>query len=484
MTIPSRTYSAIKDADLLLVSVRRRALPAPMMALVREHLKAGKPLVGIRTASHAFAPKSSDDDHATWPDFDQEILGCKYDNHYGNGGNQALTYVQPIPSAAANPVLSGIPLTEFSVSSSLYRSRNLSKSVTPLLVGKLADGSASEPVAWINQADGRRVFYTSLGSPDDFKLPVFRRLLLNGILWSLKQPVPPSPTVVRQEKPLPPKTSASSFTTPHDLEFEQVLAEPLVRQPVFLNFDERGRLWVVEYLQYPAPAGLKVLSHDSYWRAVYDKVPAPPPNHVIGADQITIYDDTDGDGTYDQHKTFVQGLNIATAAVKGRGGVYVLNPPYLLFYPDRNNDDVPDGAPEVLLSGFGLEDTHSVVNSLRWGPDGWLYACQGSTVTANVLRPGLDQEPIARTMGQQIWRYHPESKRFEVFSEGGGNAFGCELDQKDASFPDITAAIPAASITCREPISRKDSKARAAFESLRLRLLSSDAPPGRRTLHS
>ncbi|MGH7968981.1 MAG: DUF7133 domain-containing protein, partial [Limisphaerales bacterium] len=127
-------------------------------------------------------------------------------------------------------------------------------------------------------------------------------------------------------------------------------------------------------------------------------------------------------------------MNIVTAATKGRGGVWVLNPPYLLFYPDKNNDDVPDGDPEVVLSGFGLEDTHSVVNSLRWGPDGWLYACQGSTVTASVMRPGLDKEPIAHTMGQQIWRYQPETHRFEVFAEGGGNAFGCEIDEKGRVF--------------------------------------------------
>ena len=113
----------------------------------------------------------------------------------------------------------------------------------------------------------------------------------------------------------------------------------------------------------------------------------------------------------------------------------MLNPPYLLFYPDRNGDDVPDGDPEVHLQGFGLEDTHSVVNSLRWGPDGWIYAAQGSTVTGHVTRPGLDQgkEPV-HTMGQLIWRYHPETRRYEVFAEGGGNAFGVEIDAKGRIF--------------------------------------------------
>src|SRR5262249_41730498 len=114
----------------------------------------------------------------------------------------------------------------------------------------------------------------------------------------------------------------------------------------------------------------------------------------------------------------------------GRGGVWILNPPYLLFYPDRNNDDIPDGDPEVHLEGFGLEDTHSVTSNLSWGPDGWLYATQGSTVGARVKRPGLDKTPIATTMGQLVWRYHPETRRYEIFAEGGGNAFGLEFDEK------------------------------------------------------
>ncbi|MDD9866374.1 MAG: HEAT repeat domain-containing protein [Verrucomicrobiales bacterium] len=227
--------------------------------------------------------------------------------------------------------------------------------------------------------------------------------------------------------PFTPSESLGKFEIFDDLEIDQLLAEPLVKQPVFLNFDERGRMWVVQYQQYPHPAGLKMTSRDNYWRAVYDKVPPPPPNHIRGRDKITIHEDTDGDGVYDRHKTFVDGLNIATSLAHGRGGVWVLNPPYLLFYADKNRDDIPDGDPVVHLAGFGLEDTHSVVNSLRWGPDGWLYAAQGSTVTAKVTRPGFDENEIF-SMGQNIWRYHPETRRYEVFAEGGGNAFGVEFD--------------------------------------------------------
>lgn len=243
----------------------------------------------------------------------------------------------------------------------------------------------------------------------------------------------PQPVRPAAQGPLAPRESARLFTVPADLEFEQVLAEPSVRQPVFLNFDERGRMWIVQYLQYPLPAGLKIVSRDNYWRNIYDKVPPPPPHHFPGQDKITIHESTRGDGVFDKQRTFVDGLSIVTAVARGRGGVWVLNPPYLLFYPDANDDDVPDGDPVVHLAGFGLEDTHSVVNSLRWGPDGWLYGAQGSTVTSHVVRPGSKEKPVD-SMGQLIWRYHPPSQRYEIFAEGGGNAFGLEIDSQGRIF--------------------------------------------------
>jgi putative heme-binding domain-containing protein len=452
-------FNVIKDADLLILGARRRTPPKEMLALIRDHLDAGKPLIGIRTACHAFAADPVDAQHESWPTFDVDVLGCNYQGHYNNSGpDGAPTFVRISPGA--QPILTGMPTNELQVQGSLYKSRNPASTVTPLMTGRLSSGSEIEPVAWINTAKNRRVFYTSLGTPDDFKLPFFRELLLNGISWALDRPIPPvlvprpgstaasepAKPVVKpqaaaatgvqkvQEQPLTPSASLAVFKIADDLEIDQVLTEPRVRQPVFVNFDERGRLWVVEYLQYPYPAGLKMLSHDSVWRAVYDKVPPPPPHQFVGADEICIFEDTHGDGVFDREKVFADGLNIVTAVTKGRGGVWVLNPPYLLFYPVKNNDDIPDGDPQVVLSGFGLEDTHSVVNSLRWGPDGWLYGCQGSTVTASIIRPGLDHEPISKTLGQLIWRYHPETKRFEVFAEGGGNAFGCEIDAQGRIF--------------------------------------------------
>ncbi|WP_425614598.1 PVC-type heme-binding CxxCH protein [Anatilimnocola sp. NA78] len=232
--------------------------------------------------------------------------------------------------------------------------------------------------------------------------------------------------------PLSPEQSLAHLKVPDDLKIELAVSEPAVRQPLSIKWDARGRLWCVQYLQYPHPAGLTAISRDKFLRTVYDKVPPAPPNHFRGEDKITVHEDTDGDGKYDQHKTFVDGLSVCSSFEYGEGGVWVLNPPYLLFYPDKNGDDVPDGDPEVHLEGFGIEDSHSVANNLRWGPDGWLYGAQGSTVTGDIRRPG--EKKAVHSLGQLIWRYHPPTKKYEIFAEGGGNAFGVEFDDEGRVF--------------------------------------------------
>src|SRR3954449_5276593 len=216
-----------------------------------------------------------------------------------------------------------------------------------------------------------------------------------------------------------PGEAASHMTVPAGCEVTLFASEPMAPQPVAIEFDDRGRLWVVQYLQYPNPAGLKRAKVDRYSRTTYDQVPEPPPRGPKGVDRITILEDTDGDGRADRAKDFLSDLNLASGIAFGRGGVFVLQVPYLLFYPDSDRDDRPDGDPQVLLSGFGMEDAHSVANSLTWGPDGWLYGCQGSTVTSNIR--GIEFQ-------QGVWRYHPLSKRFELFCEGGGNSWGLDFD--------------------------------------------------------
>src|SRR5437016_1857382 len=219
---------------------------------------------------------------------------------------------------------------------------------------------------------------------------------------------------------LSPKEALKHMKVAAGFEVKLVASEPQIRQPLSISFDACGRMWVIQYLQYPAPAGLKAVSVDQYLRTKYDRVPEPPPRGPKGEDRITICEDTDGDGVPDKFKDFVSGLNLASGMAIGYGGVFIVQPPYLLFYPDRDDDDIPDGDPEVLLSGFGLEDAHAVANSLTWGPDGWLYGAQGSTVTAHIR----DLE-----FQQGIWRYHPLTHEFELFAEGGGNTWGLDFDE-------------------------------------------------------
>lgn len=234
-------------------------------------------------------------------------------------------------------------------------------------------------------------------------------------------------------QPLPPAETVAKLRVADDLQLQLVSGEPDVVQPIHVSFDDQGRMWVVQYRQYPFPAGLKVVRYDQHLRAVFDRVPDAPPNHTTGADSILVYEDSDGDGTYDQRRKVIDGLNIATSVAVGRGGIWVMNPPYLLFYQDKDRDAIPDAEPVVHLSGFGLEDTHSVANSLMFAPDGWLYGVNGSTTTAEIHVP-LGDQTITSFQGQCVWRYQPEQHEFEIFAEGGGNPFGLEIDAKGQVF--------------------------------------------------
>jgi putative heme-binding domain-containing protein len=232
-------------------------------------------------------------------------------------------------------------------------------------------------------------------------------------------------------QPTAPDKAIQSFRVREGLSIELVAAEPKISQPLFLSWDSRGRMWVVQYRQYQYPAGLKVVRFDQHLRAVFDKTPAAPPNHVPGADVISMLEDTDGDGTYDKQQDVITGLNIATSVAIGRSGIWVMNPPYLLCYPDLDQDGWPDADPQVHLSGFGIQDTHSVANSLMFGPDGWLYGANGSTTGGTIVSAAT---PSTHFEGQCIWRYHPERREFEIYAEGGGNTFSLDIDAQGRVF--------------------------------------------------
>ncbi len=178
---------AVAKADLVLVSVRRRTPPRPELDALHGYLAAGKPLVGIRTACHAFALRDPHtppaDGGAVWPEFDHDVIGGHYTGHHGDGPGVALAVA---PGAAQHPALRGVDENRLEGHGSLYRVSPLVTSTTPLLLGSIP-AQPSEPVAWTNtpRLGHSRVFYTSLGHPADFENPAFRKLLVNGICWGV-----------------------------------------------------------------------------------------------------------------------------------------------------------------------------------------------------------------------------------------------------------------------------------------------------------
>ncbi len=182
---------ATRSADLVFVSVRRRTPPKEQLHALRAHVAAGKPLVGIRTASHAFAVRGSQpltDGLTTWPEFDADVLGGHYTGHHGAGLKVPVTAA---PGAKEHAILRGVDLNELVGNGSLYKTLPLAASTTPLLLGSVPHQPA-EALAWTNvpRAGRSRVFYTSLGHPADFDNPAFKKLLLNGICWTLDLAAP------------------------------------------------------------------------------------------------------------------------------------------------------------------------------------------------------------------------------------------------------------------------------------------------------
>ncbi|WP_437193226.1 PVC-type heme-binding CxxCH protein [Planctomicrobium sp. SH527] len=232
--------------------------------------------------------------------------------------------------------------------------------------------------------------------------------------------------------------AASRMRVPPGFKVQCSADEPDVQQPITMAIDDRGRVWIAEAYAYPkrAPEGQ-------------------------GRDRILILEDTDLDGKLDKRTVFLEGLNLVSGLEIGFGGVWIGAAPYLLFVPDQNANDMPDlleqaevveanskgsialpgdvprGA-QVVLDGWGDQDTHEVLNSFAWGPDGWLYGCHGIFTHSNVGTPGTPAEKRV-PLNAGVWRFHPVRKTFEVFAHGTSNPWGIDWNQYGDAF--ITACV-------------------------------------------
>lgn len=174
---------ALEDADALLVSIRRRALPTDQLDAIRRYVDSGRPIVGIRTANHAFSLRGAPPPagHEVWERWDQEVFGGNYTGHHGDGPAVQISVAK---GAEEHPLLHGVELGQLAGRGSLYKVSPLAASATPLLLGSIPN-QPEEPILWTNTtAAGGRVCYTSLGHVGDFAQPAFQQLLLNAITWS------------------------------------------------------------------------------------------------------------------------------------------------------------------------------------------------------------------------------------------------------------------------------------------------------------
>ena len=203
---------------------------------------------------------------------------------------------------------------------------------------------------------------------------------------------------------LSPAQAIEKMTVPEGFSVEVVAAEPDIVNPVAMTFDERGRIWITESLEYPRRS-------------------AGP-----GRDRVKILEDTDGDGKIDKTTIFAEGLNIPSGIAVGHGGVWVANAPDILFYK-IGPDGKAAGKPEVVVTGFGRFDTHELPNSLTWGPDGWLYGLNGVFNPSHVKQNGKDFNFTCA-----LFRIHPKTREFQLFCEGTSNPWGVAWDSEGSAF--------------------------------------------------
>jgi putative membrane-bound dehydrogenase-like protein len=211
-----------------------------------------------------------------------------------------------------------------------------------------------------------------------------------------------------QDHPVPVSEAAARFKMPPGFQATLFAGEPDLVQPIAFTFDDRGRLWVVENHSYPG------------WESQ-------------ARDKVLIFEDTDGDGRFDVRKVFLENGSNLSGIEWGFGGVWLCSTPNLVFVPDANGDDLPDGPAVVKLDGFDPTARHNVSSSLAWGVDGWLYGCNGILSNSKLGKPGTpDAERTLMNCG--VWRMHPTRGTFEVVAHGTTNPWGLDFDAYGQTF--------------------------------------------------
>ena len=246
-------------------------------------------------------------------------------------------------------------------------------------------------------------------------------------LWGIAQ------DEARTAKFLTPQEAVDIMAIPDGYNVNVFASEPMITQPMAFCWDDKGRMWIAENRDYESRGSGFANFGDS---------------------RILILEDTDRDGVVDSRKVFLEGIPFPSAIAVGFDGLYLGAPPNLLFIPDRDQNDLADTSDiEVLLTGWGIRDRHETINSLHWGPDGWLYGLEGFATPSKIRKPVgkgkiyrhgdefpadlLEADGVDVNGG--VWRYHPVKDRFEVVAHGFSNPWGIDYDDKGQLF--ISACV-------------------------------------------
>lgn len=292
------------------------------------------------------------------------------------------------------------------------------------VLSERVEGDHREPYTWVRSYGEGRVFYTAYGHDENtFVNQSFLDLVRNGILWAVGEkalarmkaypianpnyfdgPVPnyekrdPAPKV---QEPLSPEQSMSLTQVPVGFELQLFASEPDVVKPIYMNWDEKGRLWVIETVDYP-----NEIKDDD-----------------IGDDRIKILEDTDNDGKADKITIYAEGLNIPTSFVFYNGGIIVSMAPSFVYLKDTDGDDKAD-VRETLITGWGKRDTHAQASNLRYGLDNKIWGVVGYSGFKGKVGPDSLQ------FGNGVYRFTPDGKKMEFLSRTSNNTWGLGFSEE------------------------------------------------------
>jgi putative membrane-bound dehydrogenase-like protein len=293
------------------------------------------------------------------------------------------------------------------------------------------------PVLWTeNRGKGRIVYFVPGKRAETMVHPAIRAMLDRSLRWAAGKQVTPAADeadvlLYPPGGPLSPRKAIESLEVHPDFTVDLIAAEPLVSKPLNVDWDDKGRPWVIESVEYPeGRQGGGAESMPTLWQRE-SKIDRPAPAERPGRDTVAWLEDRDGDGVMDTKHVFADDLDLATSFCFYKDGVIVAQAPHILFLRDTDADGRADRR-ETLYTGLGTFDSHAVINNLRWGLDGWVYATQGYSSSPKVMSG--DGKTDFGGLGSGIIRFRPDGSKIEMVSAKGGNCWGVDITSEGELF--------------------------------------------------